>query len=613
MIQNAFQSFFTDKGNMRAEFNHDGPVPLKAWVRALEMTAPIERNASLTLPVVIENLAERFGSALALADDHERLTYRELAERSNQYARWALRQGVCAGDVICLLMPNCPRYIAIWLGVTRIGGVVALLNTNLTGESLAHAINTVAPSHVIVGAELADNLAAALPRLASAVEIWVDGEGAEGFRRIDREIAHEAGTRLCEAEYPPPYIKDRALYIYTSGTTGLPKAANVSHFRLMQWSYWFAGLMDTRSTDRMLNCLPLYHSVGGVVAIGSVLVRGGAVIIRPRFSASRFWDDVVEWDCTLFQYIGELCRYLVNAPRHPRETQHRLRLCCGNGLRYDVWLEFKRRFRIPQILEFYASTEGNVSLYNCEGTPGAIGKVPSFLGHRSNLALVKFDFEAGLPMRNQEGFCVRCKSNEIGEAIGKIPENGSNPNARFEGYADPQASEKKVLRDVFAPGDAWFRTGDLMRKDGKGYFYFVDRVGDTFRWKGENVSATEVATKISAYPGVLEAIVYGVSIPGTEGRAGMAAVVAGQDFDLGALHRHLAQSLPDYARPLFLRICDQIETTGTFKSKTQELVRKGYDPDSAPDAVFFNDRALQTFVKLDGAIYRRLQAGEMRL
>ena len=224
-------------------------------------------------------------------------------------------------------------------------------------------------------------------------------------------------------------------------------------------------------------------------------------MIRPRFSASRFWDDVVEWDCTLFQYIGELCRYLVNAPAHPREAEHRLRLCCGNGLRSDVWLEFKRRFRIPQILEFYASTEGNVSLYNCEGTPGAIGKIPSFLAHRSNLALVKFDVEAGEPMRNQEGFCVRCKSNEIGEAIGKIPENGSNLTSRFEGYADHEASERKVLRNVFTAGDAWFRTGDLMRKDDKGYFYFVDRVGDTFRWKGENVSTTEVATKISAYPG----------------------------------------------------------------------------------------------------------------
>jgi fatty-acyl-CoA synthase len=245
--------------------------------------------------------------------------------------------------------------------------------------------------------------------------------------------------------------------------------------------------------------------------------------------------------------------------------------------------------------------------------PGAVGKVPSFLGHRSNLALVRFDVEAGEPLRNQKGFCLRCGPDEIGEAIGKMPESGSNLTGRFEGYADERASERKVLRNVFKVGDAWFRTGDLMRKDGKGYFYFVDRVGDTFRWKGENVSTAEVATKISAYSGVLEAIVYGVSIPGTEGRAGMAAVVAGKDFDLGVLYRHIAETMPDYARPLFLRICDRIETTATFKSKSQELAREGYNPDFAGGSVFFNDRARQAFVKLDGALYENLQAGEMRL
>jgi len=658
----------------------NNPSPLKAWVRALEMTAPIERNPLVTLPVVIQDLADQFNSALALADDHEQMTYRRLAETCNRYARWALKQGLTAGDVICLFMPNCPQYVAIWLGITSVGAIVALINTNLTGDSLAHAINIVASRHVIVGAELVDAFAAVLPRLTTKVETWVYGggvrtsaEGAEaqtsanraisvhhkeadgsemtqgerggrteragsieltfdrgddlrgersdGFRRIDREIELESGDRLSDSEYRPqgtsgyrlPRITDTALYIYTSGTTGLPKAAKVSHFRLMQWSYWFAGLMDTRSTDRMLNCLPMYHSVGGVVAIGSVLVNGGSVIIRPSFSASRFWDEIAEWDCTLFQYIGELCRYLVNAPPHPREAAHRLRLCCGNGLRADVWLEFKRRFAIPQILEFYASTEGNVSLYNCEGKPGAIGRMPSFLAHRTNLALVKFDVEVGEPIRNQEGFCVRCKSDEIGETIGKIFEDGSNPTSRFEGYADREASEKKVLRNVFARGDAWFRTGDLMRRDDKGYFYFVDRVGDTFRWKGENVSTAEVVTKISAFPGVLEAIVYGVTIPGTEGRAGMVVVVAAKDFDLDTFHTHLVKNLPDYARPLFLRICDKIETTATFKSKTQELAREGYDPAVIGETVFFNDRLQHAFVKVDAALYERLRSGKMRL
>jgi fatty-acyl-CoA synthase len=406
---------------------------------------------------------------------------------------------------------------------------------------------------------------------------------------------------------------DRALYIYTSVTTGLPKAANVNHFRLMQWSHWFAGMMDTRQNDRLYNCLPMYHSVGGVVAIGALLVNGGSVVIRERFSASRFWDDVVEWNCTLFQYIGELCRYLVNSSPHPREAEHQLRLACGNGLRPDVWEEFKRRFRIPRILEFYAATEGNFSLYNCEERPGAIGRIPSFLSHRFPMALVKFDLETGEPIRNDEGFCIRSATNEIGEAIGKIIDDGSSPASRFEGYADKAASDKKVLRNVFTNGDAWFRTGDLMRRDEKGFFYFVDRAGDTFRWKGENVSTTELAAMICACTGVIEAVAYGVTIPGTEGRAGMVAAVVSQDFDLIAFHKHLVERLPEYARPLFLRIGRKIEVTATFKSKKHDLSREAYDPGVIADAIYFNDPARQVFVKLDTRLYEKIRTGKIRL
>jgi fatty-acyl-CoA synthase len=598
---------------MRSDPASNQTSPLKAWIRALEMTAPIERNPAVTLPIVIEKLADQFGDALALTDGHEELTYKGLAQTANRYARWALRQGLTAGDVVCLFMPNRPQYIAIWLGLTRIGLIVSLINTNLTGDSLAHAINIVAPRRVIVSAELADTFAAVLPMLTSGMQISSYGEDTHGFERLDHALELELTDPLSASAHQPPRITDHALYIYTSGTTGMPKAANVSHFRLMQWSYWFAGLMDTGATDRMLNCLPLYHSVGGVVAIGAVLVNGGSVVIRPKFSASRFWDDVAEWDCTLFQYIGELCRYLINAPVHPREKDHRLRLCCGNGLRADVWPEFKRRFQIPQILEFYASTEGNVSLYNCEGTPGAIGRVPSFLAHRSNLALVKFDVQTGAPMRNSEGLCIRSQPGEIGEAIGKIIDDGSNPGSRFEGYADREASAKKVLRDVFTLGDTWFRTGDLMRKDGQGYYYFVDRVGDTFRWKGENVSTTEVAIKISACPGVMEAIVYGVTIPNNEGRAGMVGLVVDRNFDLRVFYDYLAKNLPDYARPLFLRICASLTATATFKSQSQDLMKEGYDPALAGDEIYFNDRFRGAFVKLDDVLYASLQAGTIRL
>jgi len=436
------------------------------------------------------------------------------------------------------------------------------------------------------------------------------GEGQD--RRIDRDLERHAGERLCEAERRSITIADRALYIYTSGTTGLPKAANVSHSRLMQWSHWFAGLMDTRSTDRMYNCLPMYHSVGGVLATGAVLVGGGSVVISGKFSAHQFWNDVIRWDCTLFQYIGELCRYLLHSAPHPHETEHRIRMCCGNGLRPDVWDDFKRRFRIPQILEFYAATEGNVSLFNVDGKSGAIGRIPSFLAHRFPATLVKFDVETDAPLRDAQGFCIRCAPNEVGEAIGKIPNDPLSIASRFEGYTSREASESKILRNVFERGDAWFRTGDLMRRDEKGYFYFVDRVGDTFRWKGENVATSEVTEAICAFRGVKEANVYGVAIPGTDGRAGMAALVTDEELDLVAFRTHLSQRLPEYARPLFLRIRSELDVTATFKHRKDALVRQGYDPTASADVIYFDDRERSVFVRLDETLYDRIQSGAIR-
>jgi fatty-acyl-CoA synthase len=361
----------------------------------------------------------------------------------------------------------------------------------------------------------------------------------------------------------------------------------------------------------MYNCLPMYHSVGGVVATGATLVGGGAVVLRERFSASAFWKDVVAERCTLFQYIGELCRYLVNNPQQREESRHALRLACGNGLQGDVWQKFQQRFRIPQILEYYAATEGNFSLYNCEGRVGAIGRIPPFLAHRVPVALVKYDVDAAAPARDAAGRCVRCQPGEVGEAIGQIV--GASGVTRFEGYTDAEASGEKILRDVFAPGEAWYRTGDLMRQDAQGFFYFVDRVGDTFRWKGENVSTTEVAAIIGGTPGVADVAVYGVSVPGADGRAGMAALVAGKGFDLEALRHALITRLPDYARPLFLRIAPALELTGTFKLRKQELAREGYDPANVSDALYLDDATRDAYVRLDVALYQRLQAGELRL
>jgi fatty-acyl-CoA synthase len=584
-----------------AKANPAAKAPAKAWLRALELTAPIAQHRDRVFPTVIEELAARLGDAPALLSDRESLTFRALNERANQYARWALDQGLAKGDAVCLMMPNRPEYMAIWLGITKIGGVVALINTNLTGPSLAHCINIVAPKHVIVAREFARALSEALPDFPAA-HTWV-----EGVSQLDRY----SGETLTESERRPVTIEDRALYIYTSGTTGLPKAANVSHARLMQWSHWFAGMLGAQPADRMYNCLPMYHSVGGVLAPGAILVAGGSVAISEKFSASNFWSDVVRWDCTLIQYIGELCRYLLNTPATPDDNAHRIRIACGNGLRPDVWEKFQSRFGIPQILEFYAATEGGLSLFNAEGKCGAIGRVPAYLAHRFSPTLVQFDVERDQPFRNEHGFCVRCAPNEIGEAISQILDDASNVGSRFEGYTSQEASEKRILRNVFKPGDAWVRTGDLMRKDDAGFFYFVDRIGDTFRWKGENVATSEIEETICAFPGVQQANVYGVSIPGADGRAGMATIVAGPDFDLAAFREHLS-SLPHYARPLFLRIRTQIETTGTLKYTKNDLVRQGYNPAATDDVLYFNHARHQAFVRLDQELYDGIQAGEVR-
>ncbi len=585
---------------------------LHDWVRALEATAPIAASPQRILPGVIEELAQSQGSTEALISARGTLTFRALAERANRYARWALAQNLGKGETVCLMMPNRPDYMAIWLGITSVGGVVALINTQLRGQSLAHCIDIVAPRHVIVATELIEEFRSAA--LSSRPKVW--SHGGRAPLRIDLEVERFSAAPLTGTERRSVTTADRALTIYTSGTTGLPKAANVSHHRLMQWSFWFAGLMDTGPDDRMYDCLPMYHSIGGVVATGAMLVHGGSVLIREKFSAREFWTDVTDWDCTLFQYIGELCRYLVNAPAHPRERKHRLRLCSGNGLRADIWQKFQERFAIPKILEFYAATEGNVSLYNAEGKAGAIGRVPSFLAHRFPLALVQFDTVAGAPVRDANGRCIRCETDKIGEAIGRIGQGGEKsgePGGEFEGYTSAGETERKILRDVFGPGDAWYRTGDLMRRDAAGFYYFIDRIGDTFRWRGENVATSEVSAALMAFPGITEASVYGVAVPGTEGSAGMATLVADSALDFAALRQHLRRHLPSYARPLFLRLKARIDVTGTFKHDKTALAREGFDLTVVRDPIYFDDPATEAYIALDAALYERIDAGKVRL
>jgi fatty-acyl-CoA synthase len=588
---------------------------LDSWVRALEATAGIARQPRRTFPLVLQEGARTFGDAPAILSDERCLSHRGLAARCSAYARWGLERGLAKGDVVGLLMENSADYLAAWAGLTRLGVIVALLNTQLRGSALAHAVGLAAPRQLIVGASLWEELAPLLQREARDAQAWragAAGEDGAATHGIDSALARLGDEPIDERERPLPELSDPALYIYTSGTTGLPKAARISHFRVMQWSHWFAGMAGTGPGDRLYDCLPMYHSVGGIVAVGSVLVRGGAVALSPRFSASRFWSDIARWDCTMFQYIGELCRILVHAPTHPQETGHRLRIACGNGLAADVWERFQERFRIPRILEFYAATESSFSLYNCEGKPGSLGRVPPYFAHRFPLALVRFDAVSGVPQRDAAGRCIACTTGEAGEAISPIRADPSLPAPRFEGYTDAAATASKILRDVFEPGDAWYRSGDLMRRDAAGFYYFVDRVGDTFRWKGENVSTTEVAATLCAAPGVAEALVYGVAIPSSDGRAGMAALSTIEGFDLEQLRRHVRAALPPYARPLFIRLLREVERTGTFKPAKTELARAGYDLELVADPLFVSDGLADRYVTLDAQVLRLIRTGQWR-
>ena len=586
---------------------------LSGALRALSAVTDIARNPGRTFPDVARELARQYGDRVALISAREEMTYRQYDERANQYARWAIASGIRKGDVVALMMPNRPEYLAAWLGIARAGGVTALLNTNLTGAALGHCVNIVQPAHVIVDAALLGCFATAHSHISPGPALWSHGGEPPGYNRLDGILDSLPKEELPPGDLPPLTIDDKCLYIYTSGTTGLPKAANINHYRLQSIMFGFRAAMRMSAADRMYDCLPFYHTSGGVLATGAALTAGGSVVIRDRFSATAFWDDIVRYECTVFQYIGELCRYLLNSPSHPGETRHRIRLACGNGLRPDIWAEFQRRFRIPRILEWYAATEGNAVFFNFDGRIGAVGRIPKWAKRRFLSEVVRFDIDTEQPVRGPDGFCVKCDPGEVGEVISKIVNDPKKPSQRFEGYADRASTEKKVLCDVFEKGDRWFRTGDLMRRDALGYFYFVDRIGDTFRWKGENVATSEVAEALTAFPGIKEANVYGVGVPGAEGRAGMAAITADDDLDLDALSRHVTEHIPAYARPVFLRLQRRMETTSTFKLRKVDLVKEGFDPSTIDDPLYFWDGRQQRYRPLDPSLHTEICRGRVKL
>ena len=582
------------------------------WIPGIALAGPSSKRSAADL---IERAARKHPDRTFVRFEGESRSYRDYNASANRIAHWALERGIGKGDVVALLMGNRPEYLEVWAGLAKVGATSALLNTNVRGKALVDVLEASGCKALLLGSECVDAWASVGLGRPAGLDVLVVEDPRRpavavpsGAKSLDEETAGYSDKNPLRSVRSEVRGADPLFHIYTSGTTGLPKAARFSHARFMGGGL-YSLLSGMTGRDTLYCALPLYHTVGGVMCVNAVLRSGGTLALARRFSASRFWRDVVEMKATGFQYIGELCRYLLASPPSDEEAQHEIRFCVGNGLRPDIWQAFQERFGIPHITEFYGATESNVSLANLEGRVGSVGRpAPG-----TPVALVRWDVQGEAHPRTAAGHCIAAAVNEPGELLGKISE-GRTAAGRFEGYTNAEATEKKILRDVFKDGDAWFRSGDLLRRDEAGFYYFVDRLGDTFRWKGENVSTQEVAEALTRDPSIELAPVYGVEIPGCEGRAGMAALVLkGASFDAKALYAHIAEALPSYARPAFLRIQPQAELTGTFKVRKVELEAEGFDPGRMADPLYYRDDATRTYAPLTPKALTAIRSGDLKL
>ena len=588
------------------------PSPLETIWTELRATARFLGHVPRLLPAaawspakLLEERARNHADVLGIAHLDRRFTWSEVDAQVSRYARALQRSGVGAGDVVALLMDNRPEFLFVVTALSRLRAIGALINTNILGHGLVHAITIAKPKKVVFGSEHEEKIVEVQGELSLGRDdllVQQEPEAPEhrsAFPSFDALVAAEPET--APTVEGTPRADEKFCYIYTSGTTGLPKAAIITNQRFMAAGALFgASILALAPGEVSYVALPLYHSSAMFAGWGAALSSGGAIALRKKFSASQFLDDVRRYDAHAFVYIGELCRYLLNQPERPDDRDHHLRVATGNGLRPDIWERFQKRFGIPLIREFYGATEGNAPIVNLVGTPGMVGRL------RSGQVLLRCDPETGEAIRDPSGRCTRVGPGETGLLVAKITRM-----ATYDGYVDAQATQKKVLADVFAGGDRYFNSGDLLTLHDHGWLSFADRVGDTFRWKGENVSTNEVAEILNGAPGVLESNVYGVEVPGTEGRAGMASLNCDERFSLADFAAYVKANLPVYQRPYFVRLQRDMRITGTFKHQKVDYRQEGYDPHRVRDPLYLLDG--DAYVALDEETHRRLLSGELRL
>lgn len=578
---------------------------LQAFPRALTRTLPWllrargERDESL-LKVALRN-ARRAPGELALEMDDERLTWADLDALTSRIAHVLRSVGVRAGDVVALVGMNSPRYVAYLLGISRIGATAALVNYHLDGGPLSHAVRASGARVALVAARFVDALRGRDDLRAQLQHILPYGTG-----ELDERLSSAPATPFRRQR---TRASDDFVYIYTSGTTGLPKPCRVTHARALLAGAGFGQLLfDFAPGDKLYCVLPLYHSSALLIGAGSCIMTRTPMALRESLSVSSFWNDTIRYHATAILYIGELARYLVNTPPCEAERINPVRVAVGNGMRADVWETFQRRFGIAQVREFYTATEAPGVIFNLSGKVGSVGQVP--FRRLGALKLARYDVEQDRLARDDRGLCVECAPNQTGELLIRLPEKPRSALGEFRGYTDASATANKVLEDVFTPGDRYFRSGDLMRHDANDQFYFVDRIGDTYRWKGENVSTAEVAEVIGRAQGIAEATVSGVRVPGNEGQAGLAAVVCNGEFHADAFWK-TAQGLPSYAQPRFVRVLSSLDTTGTYKIQKARLRAEGVDPAALTDAIFV--RRADGYVRLTPELWREITEGKLRL
>ncbi len=584
------------------------PKELKVYSRFLEEVQKLHKNPNQGIGTRIEELAKEIPNKTALYYQDDKWTWAELNAESNKISNYFSKFGLNPGDTVALMMENSPQFLFCTIGINKIQGVSALINFNQRRQALTHSFQIADPKLILVDSDCLpafNEIVGTLSQRHNQIFVVNNHEGSpHDFIDLPAELS--AASQQNPTLTYDSTVRQTALYIYTAGTTGLPKAVIMQHLKLLTQGC-FIGVATAELTpeDVIYIFSPLYHNLAIGTAWMASIITGAATALRKRFSATNFWKDVHQYKCTFGMYVGAIPRYLLNQPVSPLEKDHTLKKISGLGLKKQIWIQFKERFGIEHIWEFYGSTEGHRPFLNVDEVPGMIGRL-----NMPGVLLAKCDPMTGVFYKDEEGYLMRCKPGDTGMLLIKVEEKGV-----FTGYKNVEKTKSKLIRDCFVEGDVYFNTGDMLALHEGDWLSFADRFGDTFRWKGENVSTLEVEEILNSYEPIEMSVVYGVAVPQTEGKAGMAAlkIRRSHKLDLVPFSKFVLEILPGYSIPVFIRLRKKLEFTGPLKIKKTNLRQEWYDIRIVKDPLFFWDISTKTYIPLTEAIYQKILDGTVRI